>query len=105
MEPMSVIPAGGESNTTLCVTPELFSKDTAVPLETVRVVGSKELERMQNVLSEHVDGGGGGGGGGEIIPPPPPPPPPQALNTENIAITTIEPIFFIGKARLSLFGY
>jgi len=50
---------------------------------------------MQKVKSAHVEGGGGGGGGGETIPPPPPPPP-QALNTENIAITTTEPIFFIG---------
>jgi len=50
---------------------------------------------MQNVLSGHV-GGGGGGAGGEMIPPSPPPPPPQAIDTESIAITTIELSFFIG---------
>jgi len=73
----------------------LFWKEIEVPFATVRVVGWKVLARMQKVKSAHVDGGGGGGGGGETIPPLPPLPP-QALNTENIATTTIEPIFFIG---------
>ncbi len=67
-----------------------------MPFAMVSVSGSKKLDRMHNVKSGHVAGGGGGGGGGGETIPPPPPPPPQALNTENIAITTIELIFFIG---------
>ena len=64
-------------------------------MTTVRVVGEKLADLMQNVLSGHVAGGGGGGAGGETIPPPPPLPP-QAIDTERIAITIIELIFFIG---------
>ncbi len=66
-----------------------------MPFATVSVVGWKLLARMQKVKSAHVGGGGGGGAGGETIPPPPPLPP-QALNTENIAMTISELIFFIG---------
>ena len=54
MSPMFANPAGGESNTTLCATPELFVNDTVVPFATVRVVGEKLDPPMQKVLAGQV---------------------------------------------------
>jgi hypothetical protein len=72
--PMSVTPVVlGASNTILCVTPELFWKETPVPFGTLTCKGSKLALCMHNVFAGQVPGEGGGDGGVTIPLTPPPP--------------------------------